>query len=129
VPIYLFYVSKASSPTCFEAFELADDAAALSRAPQVLDDHLTCTSVEVCLGGRTIATLVREGEAVVVTRTSADGTKIAAPPPRSQLGRRRANPNLAPTAAAANGCEKPGPSAALLQFPVIWPADHPTNKL
>jgi hypothetical protein len=127
VPIYLFYVSKASTPKSFEAFELADDEEARCRAPEVLEDHLTCTSVEVCLGGRTVGTLVRDGESILLTRTSADGTKWVAPYQRSQVGKRRANPKVSPTFSTRgqDRDETGPPSSTLLQFPATWPTDQP----
>ncbi len=98
MPIYLFYVSRAASPKSFEAYDLADDEAAMARAPQVLEDHVSCTSVEVCINGRTVGTLVREDCVDIQANTEVvDGDDSMVPPQLNRAGKRQANTKVAST--------------------------------
>jgi len=60
MPIYTFYPCQAdgSSPT-FEAFDLAGDDEALTRASLMLDEHHSCAFVTVWQGDREVLTLPR----------------------------------------------------------------------
>jgi hypothetical protein len=74
MPMYIFYPGHADGfSNSFEAFELADDAAARAKAEAVLENHLSAHQVVVWRDGEALEALrttrrraprEREGEAV-----------------------------------------------------------------
>lgn len=60
MPLFTFYPRRTDgSATAFEALELADDQAALSRARQVLEDHRSAADVAVWQGERQVGAVAR----------------------------------------------------------------------
>lgn len=60
MPLFTFYACQPDGgSTAFETIECLDDATALSRAPRVLDDHLSAVEVVVWHGERRVGALSR----------------------------------------------------------------------
>lgn len=60
MPLFTFYPRRPDgSATAFEAFEQPDDAAALSRARQVLREHASAVEVVIWQGERRVGAVAR----------------------------------------------------------------------
>lgn len=63
--LYTFYLCRPDGGAAsFEAFELASDAQAQRRAPQLLAEHQSCAYVAIWDGDRPVATLHRTAHAL-----------------------------------------------------------------
>ena len=72
--VYTFYLCRPDgSAASFEAFELASDAEARRRAPQILAEHPSCAYVAVWDGDRCVATRHRKATAAPALQRSAAG--------------------------------------------------------
>lgn len=61
MPMYTFHLCKPQGlSTSFEAFELADDAAAFAKAGELLDHHASCEHVDVRADDRSVVARHRE---------------------------------------------------------------------
>ncbi len=62
MPVYTFYYCRPDDAApSFEAWALSSDEAATARARQMLEEHLSCSHVVVCLDETEIA-IVRRGD-------------------------------------------------------------------
>lgn len=58
--LFAFYPHQADgSATAFETYELADDAAAMRRAREVLDEHRSSAEVVIWQGERRVGVVTR----------------------------------------------------------------------
>lgn len=59
--LYMFHCRRADgAPVCLEIHELGSDEDALARARSLLNEHLTCVTIEVCEADRVVG-LARRG--------------------------------------------------------------------
>jgi hypothetical protein len=55
--VYLFYLCRGDAPQTFEAYDLADDEAALAWAGPLLRRHASCSAIDIWQADRAVARL------------------------------------------------------------------------